>query len=279
MKNMKLSFVLCFLLLGQAVGAEPNESYLGLFGPQNFEIGPEIFHQRYAEPGLMKDKGMMYGLYWSYTDRRWLAPPSQGDEYEAPVKKPAQWMVGIDGSVAYGQVDYDGALMDGTPYKIENIDNWLFEARLLTGPDFPKETRIDTIYSGLGFRYLNNDSSSDPAGYARESRYWYMPVGITTLGKLGDCGWSVGGTAEFDILLYGEQTSHLHDLGGDVDNRQHEGYGARGSIRFCKKGPKSNFIIEPFVRYWQIQTSEESMGFVEPKNETTEIGVRFLWRF
>lgn len=276
MEKWKMVLLLvCFLSISPAVGQSPANNYDGLFKATTFEIGPEIFHQKYTEVGV-KIYGMMYGLYWSYTGRGWLEPCLQ-DEDEAPADKPARWMFGTDGSVAYGQVDYDGELMSGTPYASDD-ENWMVETRLLFGPDFPCKSRIDTIYTGLGFRYLNNNSS-DPAAYERESHYFYLPVGITTLGKLNDSSWSLGATAEFDVFLYGVQTSHFHDLGVDIHNQQHEGYGVRGSIRLGKQDGEHNLIIEPFVRYWKIQTSEESMGGVEPKNDTTEIGARLIWRF
>ena len=278
MRMWKVALVVCFLLVGQAFGQASDNSCGGLFKPAAWEIGPEIFHHKYTEPGLMKNTGMMYGFYWSYTDRQWLDPSSQ-DEDESLAEKPAQWMIATDGSFAYGTVDYDGHLMNGTPYNAKNDDNWLFEARLLFGPDFPHENRMDTIYTGLGFRYLDNDSSDDPTGYVRESHYLYMPVGITTMGKLNDSGWSLGATAEFDAFLYGVQTSHLHGAYGDIHNQQHEGYGVRGSIKLGKKDGDHNLIIEPFVRYWKIQQSEESEGFVEPSNDTVEFGARLIWRF
>jgi len=276
---MKKSIVLmvCFLLVSQVVGQAasqvPQNSFWESYRPMNYEIGPEVFYHQYKEPGLMKDTGMMYGFYWSLAAREWL-PSSTEDKKDSP-----QWMVATDGSFAYGKVNYDGQLQDGTPYTVNNISDFMVDVRLLTGPDFPKETRMDTIYTGIGFRYLVDDSSFDPAGYQRESKYLYVPVGFTTIGQVKE-GWSLGGTAEFDIFVWGQQTSHLSDLGGpDIDNHQSKGYGLRGSVRLCKKGKNADFITEPFVRYWKIQTSEEEGGGVEPKNETVQYGVRFIWRF
>ena len=279
MEKWKAALVVCFLLAGQAFGAEPNDNYLGLFRASNWEIGPEIFYQRYSEPGLMKNTGVMYGVHWLYNYRGWLAPPEQGDENEAPTAKPAKWMIGTEGSISYGQVEYDGHLMNGTPYTMNGMDNWMVELRLLLGPDFPKENRVDTLYTGFGFRYLNNGMGSDPAGYDRQSRYFYLPAGITTLGKLQE-GWLLGVTAEFDVFLYGLQSSDLGSVGGSrIDNPQYEGYGLRGSIKLGKKDKGHSFMVEPFIRYWQIQTSEESSGGVEPENNTTEVGARLIWRF
>lgn len=276
MARRQIGLVVCFLFTTLAAGAGPNDGYSGLFGSSNLEIGSEIFYQQYQEPGVMRETGMMYGVYGSYTYRRWLAPAAEGDE--ALAKKPMHWMIGANGGISFGQLNYDGELMDGTPYRAGGVDNVLVEARLLVGPDFPKEKRIDTIYIGFGFRYLDSDIGPDPTGYQRESRYFYIPVGIATTGNWRD-GWSLGAGAEFDLLLHGLQTSHLGGEVGDVDNPQHGGFGLRGSIRLGKNGKHHNLIVEPFIRYWQIQTSEVSQGYVEPRNDTTEVGVRLIWRF
>ncbi len=58
-------------------------------------------------------------------------------------------------------------------------------------------------------------------------------------------------------------------------------------MRLQKEG-KFSFAIEPFVRYWNISKSEERdvsyggnvIGYGwEPKNNSTEIGIKFLTRF
>ena len=71
---------------------------------------------------------------------------------------------------------------------------------------------------------------------------------------------------------------------GVVKNEQDSGYGLRASVKI---GNKKNFpfIIEPFVRYWNIDKSDivnvPAIGatFMEPTNETTEIGVKLYIRF
>jgi hypothetical protein len=55
-----------------------------------------------------------------------------------------------------------------------------------------------------------------------------------------------------------------------------------------KTGEKVDLLIEPFVRYWNIDKSNDSnvtysgviVGYgYEPKNNTTEIGVNFGIKF
>ena len=96
----------------------------------------------------------------------------------------------------------------------------------------------------------------------------------------GSGGWCLGASVEFDLLLIGNQRSHLSDIGYiDVDNRQNTGYGLRCSIKFEKKGESADFIIEPFFRYWHIADSEVNYGVMEPENETNEGGIRLVLVF
>jgi hypothetical protein len=166
---------------------------------------------------------------------------------------------------------------------IDGIDNTIAELRLLIGWDLLKGTNLTTLYTGVGYRYLNDDPSFDPAGYERESNYLYLPLGAKTIGE-EESGWSHGPIMEVDVLLVGEQKSHLSDVGlTDVTNRQNSGYGVRFSYRFEIPGERSKFVIEPFFRYWHIMESEVSYAGgvpgVEPENETVELGARLIWRF
>ena len=188
-------------------------------------------------------------------------------------------MFRTEARLAYGQVDYDGALLDGTPYKIDGINDFVLEGRLLLGGDMLFGDTLNTLYSGVGYRYLNDDPSSDPAGYERESNYLYVPLGYQ-FDSNHKTGWSFGFSAEFDVFIVGEQRSHLSDVGGyDVDNRQNSGYGYRASVRFQHKIKDAIFTIEPFFRYWDIDDSEVEPAGYEPANETKEIGVQLFWMF
>ena len=238
-----------------------------------WELGTEISHITYEEPGVMEEEGVMWGLLGSYTYRD-------------------NWMLKAEGRYSYGQVDYDGQLSDGTPYTIGGIDDYMLELRGLGGYDFTVSTEtILTPYIGFGYRYLNDDLSFDPAGYGRESNYYYSPIGIETLTKLQN-GWSVGLTIEYDLFWKGIQESHLGDFLAGLDtlkNDQEDGYGIRGSIKFQKKSRKLDYAIEPFIRYWDIEKSEETpitfagtpIGLVgwEPANNSTEFGIKFAAKF
>ena len=239
----------------------------------SFEIGPEISHIEYKEPGVMKEDGIMYGIGAAYTYRINAT------------------MFRVEGKYSYGQVDYQNS---GT---IDGIDDYMFEFRGLFGFDYRiSDKSIITPYIGFGYRYLNDDtggkiSSTGASGYERESNYYYSPIGVKTLSDMGN-GWSWGITAEFDYFWGGRQYSYLSDVSAvaysDADNTQNDGYGLRGSVRVQGKGDTVSFVVEPFIRYWEIERSEydyvlykgvPNTAVVEPENESTEIGVMFMVLF
>ena len=228
-----------------------------------WELGTEIFHFKYEEPNLMENKGMMYGLVGSYT-------------YHGGI------MFNGEGRFSYGQVDYTSS---GTG-SMDNIDDYIFEIRGVVGYDFPlSETFFLTPYIGLGYRYLFDDkggrtSTTGQWGYDRESNYYYSPIGLwmnTNYEK-----WSFGLILEYDIFWWGKQTSYYSDVPGysfDVENDQDEGYGLRSSFKIVRKFTRTSLVIEPFVRYWDIDDSDISLGFIEPANETIEAGIKIAIRF
>ncbi|MBU4343239.1 MAG: autotransporter outer membrane beta-barrel domain-containing protein [Candidatus Omnitrophica bacterium] len=248
-------------------------SFAGPIKEHTWELGTEVSHIKYEEPGVMEDEGIMYGIFGSYTYRN-------------------NYMLKAEGKYSYGQVDYEGSLSDGTPYTLNDIDDFMLEFRGLGGYDFSVlKATILTPYIGFGYRYLNDDTSFNIYGYERESNYYYTPIGIQTMTPLTN-GWSVGLTVEYDYFWKGVQKTHLDDLNplyNTLENDQKDGYGCRGSIKFQKEGDSIDFAIEPFIRYWDIDESELSAITVggtyvvaygyEPANESTEFGIKFAAKF
>ena len=244
----------------------------GLRG-QAWHVAPEVYYYKYKEPSVMEDTGVFYGVNVGFTSRYWVPASPE----EAPWE--SKWMGRAEGRFAYGQVDYDGATWGGTPLTINNIEQYVLEGRLLLGPDFPSETSMLTVFTGIAYRYFHDDTSFYVGGYERESNYLYLPLGLEMLAQLNE-GWSWGASVEFDVFLWGLQKSRLSDAGGaDVDNRQNNGYGARASAKLQKQGDKVDLIIEPFIRYWDIGQSEIEMGVLEPKNYTVEAGIQLVLVF
>jgi len=236
-----------------------------------WELATEIYHFSYREPDVMRENGMMYGLTGSYAYHKDL-------------------MLKAEGRGSIGRVDYKNS---GT---MDNIRDYSFEFRGLGGYDFPVlEKVVLTPYFGVGYRYLNDDSSgkitsTGAGGYERASNYIYSPVGIEGVIGIKD-DWTFGAKAEYDIFWWGRQISNLSDANSrysDLKNTQRSGYGLRGSVKLQKNGEVFDLMIEPFVRYWNIAKSNDSdvvysgaivdYGY-EPKNNTTEYGVKVGAKF
>lgn len=235
------------------------------------DIGAAISHITYKEPGFMEEKGIMYGMNGSYAYHN-------------------QMMLKVDGLLSYGQVDYsstDTGTADG-------ITDYIIETRGMLGYDLPVKTARLTSYIGLGYRYLNDDSrgttSTGHKGYERESNYFYSPIGVELATNL-NAVWSIGSAIEYDLFWRGWQISHLSDVSlgySDLENTQRNGYGLRASARLIRKGESADIIIEPFVRYWDIDDSDKTaitysgvivgVGY-EPHNKSTEYGINIKLGF
>lgn len=238
-----------------------------------FEIGTELSYITYEEPGLMEDSGFMYGVCGSYTRRE-------------------DMMLKLEGKYSYGQVDYTSA----TTGSMDSIKDHMVEVRLLSGYDFPfMDIIYITPYTGLGYRYLNDDSSGKTTttgalGYKRESNYIYSPIGVElSLPPTNDL--TVSFIFEYDVFMWGMQKSYLSSANSnynDLENRQREGYGIRSSLPILIKAEYFHIVIEPYVRYWDIEKSDTdtvtyggiAVGYgYEPKNTSTEWGLKVAVAF
>lgn len=272
--------IIALLLLGPlAVGqaAAPKDS---------FEIGTEISYFEYEEPNFMEEDGVLAGIFGTYTRTIHENQPHQGfgDLFRGGNGFNS---FTVDARFLYGKVDYTST----NTGSLDSIDDFLFEIRGLTGYDFPlSNDRLITLFLGLGYRYLNDDSSGDltttgAAGYERESNYLYLPVGVRFFTPV-DEAWSVTASVEYDWFLTGQQDSHLEDaIAGlnTIENDQKDGWGVRGSVKIKREGERFDFFVEPYVRYWKVDDSEVSpitymgvaVGFgLEPENNSMETGAR-----
>jgi hypothetical protein len=243
-----------------------------------YYIGPELYSYKYEEPGLMEQKGIFYGVAFGATHRDWI-PDSPGQAFSDD-----KTMVRAEGRFAFGEVDYDGSIVnlatgEETPYSYDGKEDYVFEGRLLLGPEWLSSDILSTLYGGIGYRYLNDDPASDPYGYERESNYYYIPIGFEIDTDLRT-GWSLAGGIEYDYFLWGLQRSHV---GIEIENEQNDGYGYRASIKLQKKSKDMVFVIEPFFRYWDIDDSEVEIiwpyYFLEPENNTKEYGIQLIFIF
>jgi hypothetical protein len=260
------------------------------------EAGFESYAYQYRETvggeRFMRMKGVFYGIYLKNTFR-----PNQLDPFYSDMMDFFQ----VEVRYAWARLNYLGGVQDPFGDKIADltmsrIPDIVFETRLLVGKDLSWRGVKFTPYSGLGFRFLRDDSSDTIGtftylgteyslnGYLRKSYYYYLPIGIDISKTLAQ-SWQIGWNAEFDYLVYGTQKSYTAALNNSVPtNRQTQGYGLRTSLRLEKTTPAIGFLVEPFFRFWDIENSEWAetgcipdvgcFGVVEPSNTTREIGVK-----
>ncbi|MEN6336527.1 MAG: hypothetical protein ABFE01_19910 [Phycisphaerales bacterium] len=271
------AFVLCTLLIGSADAREAAEP-LQWESPQAWRIAPEVSHYRYREPGVMTNEGTLYGVVGSYAFFRRGASclsPEDGND--------VSWStLALDGRISAGEVDYDGSFMDGTPLSTSGTDDLLIDIRLLWSRHWQPTRFLQAFYAGLGYRYLNDDSTGQVGGYERQSNYLYIPLGVRKDFELAS-RWGLALRGEFDYLVVGRQISSLNDVDPDlptVRNWQWPGFGVGLFADFLHKGRTANVGLGPFLRYWWVAESDTTdEGYYEPENNTLEYGLSFVVEF
>lgn len=232
-------------------------------------LGPYISNIQYEEPSVMKEKGSLSGLAGSMALYDSLG------------------MIRVEMSFADGDMDYNGS---GT---IKGIPNTFLETRGLLGRSLSlSNSRLLTLYIGLGYRSLTDDSSglvssTGKSGYERKQIYYYSPIGIEIKERLHESAWTVNGRAEYDNFFYGRNTSYLGTIPGysDVRLEQADGHGYRFSLEFEKplSAQGGAIIVNPFYRHWNIDKSQITYnsrgGWYEPANTSDEYGVAVFLSF
>ncbi|MDO8207387.1 MAG: hypothetical protein Q7T38_06155 [Gallionella sp.] len=235
------------------------------------EIGVTVSSYDYQEPSLNVS----------------LKATKLGMDYKGAVALEEGWFIRGNFGYANGRADYSGS---GT---LSARPDWYYELRGMIGKDFDQGNYVISPYVGLGYRYLFNDlrgvSSTGASGYRRKSEYSYLPVGMTHQIKLESQA-KLLTTLEYDHLISGQQTTYITDvtnLIADQVNKQRHGYGIRGSVYY----EKGSWSFGPWFQYWNINQSASTTAtvtllgvtynatFWEPKNKTTEIGLRFGYKF
>ena len=259
MGTLQILVVCAFLGVGGDDSSKDSVSAEVMTGPR-WQVAPEISWFRYEEPGVMRDEGTFYGVAGSYT-----RPRQKG-------------FFRVEAAFSVGLVDYEGALQDGTPYSMEDSVDLLLNLRLLGGYPWHGGSWDNQFYAGFGYRFLSDDSTSDPAGYERMSNYFYVPLGVKGYHALRD-GWRIGLGGEFDLLLLGVQISYIGESQPQV-NAQWPGFGGRASVELRRTDSKLDIAFAPFIQYWWIdESSTSSEGWYEPSNNTVQYGLDLIWRF
>ena len=201
----------------------------------------------------------------------------------------------FDARYANATANYSGSgTMSGQP-------NWYYDVRGLVGTDFKVSNYMISPYSGLGYRYLLNNtsgssSSTGAIAYQRTQNYLYIPIGATHKFAI-DTKSKLETTAEFDYLIIGQNHSNVSSINGytgysgvpNVSLTQNTGFGLRLSSMY----QQGNWSVGPYITYWNIAQSgtaktypttyagrsNVSVTWQEPQNITTEIGLKVALSF
>ena len=256
-----LAGVLLWGICGAATATE-SPGYL------QFDLGLQSYYHQYEEPGVMENDGWFLGLEGrlAYENRLYL---------------------GLEGLVSFGRVDY-ASVNTGTG---SDHDDICVDVRGLLGIVALKTPGFKLIpYTGLGYRFLQDDSqsqltSTNHLGYLRESNYLYSPLGLKWAFNLGQ-GWRLEADTVYHYFWLGRQESFLGYIAGyeDVENDQDEGFGYKLSADLKKHFARFSLGLGVFYRYWDIKRSEITVdsagrGWIEPANTTDEFGFRITMGF
>jgi hypothetical protein len=243
------------LLLVSVDNAIAEESHLE--NTLNTKTGFYDWHySKYEEPGLMNVKSNPLSFSIGMRDETSIRGKNQ----------PTGSGVSYNLEASFGWVKYSGS---GTHN--HNYYKFLAEGYLpISG----------TFYGGLGYRYLFDNfgpgSTSTSAGtYDRASTYLYLPIGYNARQADG-----ANLKFQYNYFISGQQTSYISQVPEyltDLKNDQDSGYG----FDISYTAPDGTW--ETYYRYWSIDDSDISSdvtvaGIIygyEPKNETSEIGLRF----
>ena len=254
-KNLNIYYYLFLILYFSTSTVQSFENKKSEFG---FYFGTKIYEERHPVDNsfFMSQDGWMLGLN------------TNSETYDGST------YIGFKNRAAYGQVDYTSA---GTG-TMADIPDYQLETTFYLGLPYESNNSRITYFAGLGGRYLLNASglklsSTGHSGYDRESRYVYIPLGI----NFEKGPWELRG--EYLYFLYGQQTSYLSDVSSnysDITNDQEEGSGIKINLKYYSD---EKFGYEIYMDYWDIADSklDTTGNFMEPRNTTSETGLRLFW--
>ncbi|MDP8236270.1 MAG: hypothetical protein P9M08_07785 [Candidatus Erginobacter occultus] len=251
-KQMSAALVAGFLLLAPAARG-------GLVDGLDIEFGTEIGEFHYRESHFMREDGPQYGGYLAVGLR------------------PAPWYFQFYVSYVGGDITYDGGYGWGWWYRDLKGDtsNFIVNLRGLSGCLVVDNDLQVLLYSGLGYRYLENDLNDVAipgvvSGYLREQTYFYLPIGGEISFPISvDGGWTLGLRGEFDWMFYGYNYSD----GIKLDNQKGWGFRLTPFLRW-DLDENIAFKLELFGEYWKIDDSDGNEGFMEPENASNYYGGR-----
>jgi len=243
----------------------------------NFEISQEEFYSAFKESGdyeIYKKNGAFYGVNMAYTYRPWRA---------------VNWPVNVfhlESHADFGELNYN---YEGD--RIKDVNNYIVEPRAWLGHEFNFGPDVSLMpYAGVGYRWYFDQLKSKTddvgdGGFNIQTQYVYVPIGAQLSFRPMPL-WRIDLNSEYDFLAWGRVTNYLSNYSpifSNLSNTLRGGYGLRESVKFVKEGENLNFFVEPYIRYWHINTSKSAdilafgipiSPYQEDANHTTEIGAR-----
>ena len=243
-----------------------------------FALGGEAFDYAYRErfegETIVRDDGEFIGLTASYVE-------TIGNRMFLRARL----------NTGFGRVDY----RSNAGARLKNVSQDIGQLELQIGRDFRVGERATlTPFVGLASRVLDDrgggkQSADGTRGYDREIAYDYVPVGLAA-------GCPVGGrlnllvSAQYNWVVSGAAKSKFSKVDPefpDIEVDLNEGHGFEASATLSVPVGRHALGFGPFVRHWNIKRSEsvtfsdeESIAtFFEPKNRTTEAGLRLTFAF
>lgn len=272
--SMKTSL---FLLAGACALASYSPAQAQTQTRPGFEVGAQLFDYNYRErldgSTIVRDDGKFIGLTASYVETIGSG-----------------WFLRAATDTGSGSVDYSSD--DG---RIDDVSQYLAQVEFHLGRDFlVGDVTAITPFTGIGGRALNDNSGGEETesgarGYDREIGYAYIPVGLAATFPFGS-RWSLALSGQYNHIVRGTAESKLSRLdpeAPDVSLDLDGGYGIETSAMFSAPIGRKALRFGPFVRHWNLQRSKSQVfredgfeiGFFEPANRTTELGLRLAFAF
>lgn len=253
----------------------------------SFELSYAVADFKYQEEGgdFMKSEGFIHGpsATFTYMDNRY------------------PFFAELFGEYLTGSGEYNGGLTnivtgESIPYSHDDDEYDIFLGQLVLGwvvspgssnrPDNQDGRWLIKPYTGIGFRYLRNDSN-DQFAYEREIYWTYLPIGVDVRYRLAE-KWVVGLRPQFNLLLTGHIESDVFEDSFSNNLGFGDGYGFWAALPIERHFKRVGLTLEPFVRYWNMRESDPDTvvvsglvpGFdvlvtgVEPENDTLVYGLR-----
>lgn len=134
-------------------------------------------------------------------------------------------------------------------------------------------------------------STGGLSAYDREVGFAYVPIGAGARLPVGNGAILLN--AQYNIVVNGTAESKLSDLDPEIPDLKLDldgGHGFEASVAYQMGIGKHALSFGPFVRHWKLDRSDsftitnpddpdESIQFFEPRNRTTEIGLRLSFAF